>query len=79
MTVPLPEPYFPLARKQRRDGAYEVHPAFTADQLRAYGAACRADERERLAQLFDAPLTLHGEAEEWSREVAARIRNMEPT
>lgn len=31
-------------------------------------------ERERLAQLFDMPATMHGEAEDWCREVAARIR-----
>lgn len=33
-----------------------------------------ATERERLAQLFDMPATMHGEAEDWCREVASRIR-----
>ena len=32
-------------------------------------------ERERCAQLFDIPSTISGEAEEWSRVVAARIRD----
>ena len=36
--------------------------------------AAVALERERLAQLFDMPETMHGEAEDWCREVAARIR-----
>ena len=36
--------------------------------------AAVAAERERLAQLFDTPVTIHGEAEDWCREVAARIR-----
>ena len=48
-TVPLPEPYFPRARKQRRDGAYEVHPAYTADQMRDYAAQCVAAARAQPA------------------------------
>ena len=33
-----------------------------------------AAERERIAQMFDVPPHIHGEAEEWSRAAAARIR-----
>ena len=57
--------------------AFELDPStkvLTLPMVRAYAAAAVAAERERLAQLFDIPATLHGEAESWAREVAARIR-----
>lgn len=53
--VPLPEPHYPAARKQKRDGGYEINPAYTADQMRAYGEACaRAALPERADKLRDA-------------------------
>ena len=70
-SLPLPEPYFPAARKAGRDGGYEVQPAFTSDQLRAYGAACASAERERCARHIDVFYERQGS------EFAAAIRNME--
>lgn len=49
---------------------------FTADQLRAYGAACRSDERERIAQHFDS-LDKHSGGYFQPRQPAHIIRNME--
>ena len=40
----------------------------------AYGEACAAAEREACAAMFDIPTTIHGEVEDYYREVAASIR-----
>lgn len=37
--------------------------------------AAVAAERERCAQLFDVPAGINGEAEDWARAAAARIRS----
>jgi hypothetical protein len=71
--IPLPEPV-KLRREIRRDGGYNMVPAYTADQLHAYAAACVAEERERIAQMFDLPLAIKGEAEDWMRSAARAIR-----
>ena len=42
--------------------------------VRAYGEACAAAERERIAASFDIPLAITGEAEEWCRAAARSIR-----
>jgi hypothetical protein len=42
--------------------------------MRAYAAACVAEERERIAQMFDLPLAIKGEAEDWMRSAARAIR-----
>ena len=46
----------------------------TQQHLERLVALVRAAERERIAQMFDVPGHIHGEAEEWSRAAAARIR-----
>ena len=61
------EQYRQCLPKNRTD--FDV-PLYGPDALVNAAAA----ERERLAQLFDMPATRHGEAEDWCREVAARIR-----
>lgn len=45
---------------------------YTAEQVRAYVAKVIT----MLADEFDIPPEMHGEAEDWSREVAAKIRNV---
>ena len=44
------------------------------DQLERFGNLVQAAERERCAGLFDVPLGINGEAEDWARAAAASIR-----
>jgi hypothetical protein len=46
----------------------------TQEHLEQLVALAMAAERERIAQMFDVPGHIHGEADEWSRAAAARIR-----
>ena len=83
MTLPplLPEPawkaepvFYPTSPITTAAQGPMYPPMFTADQMRAYGEACAAAERERIAASFDIPLAIKGEAEEWCRAAARSIR-----
>jgi len=47
----------------------------TQEHLERLVNLVRAAERERIAQMFAVPRHIHGEAEDWSRAAAARIRS----
>jgi len=51
-----------------------VTPLFTADQMRAYGAACAAAERERCAKLVESHPTNGDAVQGWFDLLAAAIR-----
>jgi hypothetical protein len=72
--IPLPEPV-KLRREIRRDGGYNMVPAYTAEQLHAYAAACVAEERERCARVCEST-TWSEDIDIWremtKRDVSAR-------
>ena len=54
-----------------------VTPLFTADQMRAYGAACAAAERERIAAWLDAEHEKRKHLDNHAAFYAAAIRAQE--
>jgi hypothetical protein len=56
-------------------GCSDCNCAVPADVYAAIGRAFADSERERIAQMFDVPNHIHGEAEDWSRAAAVRIRS----
>ena len=48
---------------------------WTEEDMLAYAEQEVVAERERIAQMFDVPRHINGEAEDWSRAAAARIRS----
>ena len=57
--IPLPEPT-KLRREMRKNGGYNMVPAYTADQMHAYAAAAVAEERERICKWMEHGVDLGG-------------------
>ena len=70
---PLPEPYTEQVVEYTGIAVNRVDrfPLYTADQMRAYGDAVRAEERERAAQICDGFASCEGIAQ----QCAQAIRN----
>ena len=74
MSIPLPKPGA-LRRQQRSNGGYDMVPAYTVEELHAYAAACRKDERESIAAWLDAEHEKRKHLDNLAAYYAQAIRN----
>ena len=69
MSIPLPEPRWKWVLDQGPD-------AWVMEQMLAYGAACRKDERERIASWLDAEHEKRKHIDNHAAYYARAIRDM---